>query len=57
MRKPGFLTLSSIETMMKERETPKRLPHLATVQQKYVTNFIESIVIRLLYILCKTKVI
>lgn len=43
--------------MMKKRETPQRLVHLATVQHKSVSNFIEFIVTRHQYILHKSKII
>lgn len=52
-----FLTLSSKETRMKKRKTPQRLLHLASVQQKSVSNFIEFIVTRHQYILHKSKII
>lgn len=54
---PRILKLSTTETMMKKREIPKKLLHLATVQQKAVSNFIEFIVTRLRYILHKSKII
>lgn len=41
---------------MKKRET-QRLLHLATVQQKSVSNFIKFIVTRHQYILHKSKII
>lgn len=55
-KKQRFLTLRRKE-MMKKRETPQRLLHLATVQQKSVSNFIAFIVTRHQYILHKSKII
>lgn len=56
-KKQRFLTLRRKETMMKKRETPQRLLHLATVQQKSVSKFIAFIVTRHQYILHKSKII